>query len=52
VVLSAPYEEDLAKMQASAERYGAGSITYRLTDLDHFDLISDEVLSKELSDLV
>lgn len=51
VVLSAPYKRDLDGMREAAQLHQAGSISFELTALDHFDLIGDEVLPKELESM-
>ena len=51
VVLSAPYKQDLDGMREAARRHDAGSISFELTALEHFDLIGDEVLPKELESM-
>ncbi|MEU0480049.1 alpha/beta fold hydrolase [Streptosporangium sp. NPDC006013] len=48
VVLSAAYETHLPAVQESALRHNAPTVSFRLTKLDHFDLISSQVLSSEL----
>ncbi|HEY5833175.1 alpha/beta fold hydrolase [Streptomyces sp.] len=52
VVLSAAYQEHLSSMRAAlGRRDGDAKISVRLTELDHFDLIGDEILSPELDAL-
>lgn len=52
LVLSAPYEEHLSAMRAAVRRWGGDAkVSFDLTELDHFDLIGEETLSRELSRL-
>jgi pimeloyl-ACP methyl ester carboxylesterase len=50
VVLSAPYEEHLPAMeQAVRSRGGASGVSFGLTKLEHFGLIGNDVLARELA---
>ncbi|MBT2406562.1 hypothetical protein J7I97_11575 [Streptomyces sp. ISL-87] len=50
LVLSAAYREHLPAMDAAVRRCGDGDrISVELTQLDHFDLIGEETLARELA---
>jgi pimeloyl-ACP methyl ester carboxylesterase len=51
VVLSASYEHDLDAMKQAAREHQADSISFKLTKLEHFDLIGDRVLPHELREM-
>ncbi|MDT0405656.1 alpha/beta fold hydrolase [Streptomyces edwardsiae] len=53
IVLSADYEEHLPEMRAAARRHGCTTdqVHFNITELDHFGLIGQTVLSRELESL-
>jgi pimeloyl-ACP methyl ester carboxylesterase len=48
VVLSGDYAEHVAPMREASRGRGGGAITFELTELRHFDLIAEHVLTREL----
>ncbi|MEU5096931.1 alpha/beta fold hydrolase [Streptomyces sp. NPDC020996] len=53
IVLSADYEEHLAEMRAAVRRRtsAAAGVSFSITEMDHFDLIEQGVLSRELKSI-
>ncbi|MER6630238.1 alpha/beta fold hydrolase [Streptomyces sp. NPDC000987] len=53
IVLSADYEEHLAEMKAAVRRRtsAAAGVSFSITEMDHFDLIEQGVLSRELKSI-